>query len=68
MALKLNDIAFAVDGSLIGTDTSATLPTPDRVYLGSTFNGGAGFFNGHAAKFYYWNTRRPNSFLQEITS
>jgi hypothetical protein len=68
LALKLNDIAFAVDGSLIGTDTSATLPTPDRVYLGSNFNGGETLFNGHAAKFYYWNTRKSNSFLQNITS
>jgi hypothetical protein len=68
LALKLNDIAFAVDGSLIGTDTSATLPTPNRVYLGSNFNGGETLFNGHAAKFYYWNTRKTNSFLQNITS
>jgi hypothetical protein len=65
---KVNDFAFSVDGFLIGTDTFGTLPTVNRLYLGGNFAGNSLFLNGHIAKFYYWNTRRPNDTLQGLTS
>jgi hypothetical protein len=67
LAYKVNDFAAALDGGAVATDTSGTLPTVDRVYLGANDNGAGDFLNGHIAKFYYWNTRKPNEFLQSIT-
>jgi hypothetical protein len=67
LAYKVNDFAAALDGGAVATDTSGTLPTVDRVYLGSNANGLADYLNGHIAKFYYWNTRKPNEFLQRVT-
>jgi hypothetical protein len=68
-AYKVNDFACSLDGASASTDTSGTLPTVDRMYIGaSPVNGATNFLNGHLAKFYYWNTRRSNSFLQNITS
>jgi hypothetical protein len=64
---KLNDFAHTLDGNSPGTDTSGTLPTVDRAYLGVNESGTGGFLNGHIAKFYYWNTRKPNEFLQRVT-
>jgi hypothetical protein len=64
---KLNDFAHTLDGRTPGTDTSGTLPTVDRAYFGVNEAGNGGWLNGHIAKFYFWNTRRPNEFLQLIT-
>lgn len=66
-AYKVNDFAASLDGGTVSTDTSGTLPTVDRIYLGSNSAGSSSFLNGHIAKFYYWNTRKANSFLQSIT-
>ena len=35
LAYKSNDIAFYSDGVLVGTDTSATIPTCDGAYIGA---------------------------------
>jgi len=66
-AYKVNDFAFSLDGSSVLTDTSGTVPTVNRVYFGTSLNGTTAFLNGHIAKFYYWNTRKPNEFLQRVT-
>jgi hypothetical protein len=66
-AYKVNDFALSTDGQSVVTDTSGTMPTPDRLYLGSSFLGNALFLNGHIAKFYYWPTRQPNAKLVSLT-
>jgi len=66
-AYKLNDFAHTLDGRTPGTDTSGTLPTVNKINIGADFNASANFLNGHIAKFYYWNTRKPNEFLQRVT-
>jgi hypothetical protein len=66
-AYKVNDFAFSADGNSVLTDTSGTLPTPSQANLGANYLG-LSQVNGHIAKFYYWNTRKSNSFLQNITS
>jgi predicted DNA-binding transcriptional regulator AlpA len=63
---KVNDFAGSVDGGSVVTDTSGTLPTVSQINFGADENP-ANFLNGHIAKFYYWNTRKPDSFLQSIT-
>ena len=67
---KQNDFVMTIDGTQIGTDTSGTIPTVNRIDLGAIFASSASlaYMNGHIAKFYYWNTRKSNSFLQNITS
>jgi len=67
-AYKVNDFAATLDGISPATDTSGTLPTVDRLYLGVRYDGASERLNGHIAKFYYWNTRKSNFFLQNITS
>lgn len=67
-AAKENDFSFSVNGSSVSTDTSGTMPTPDRLYLGTSFDGSFSFLNGHIAKFYYWNTRLSNGTLQYLSS
>jgi hypothetical protein len=64
---KVNDFAASRDGGTVATDTSGTLPTVNKLSFGTDTNDAGGFLNGHIAKFYYWNTRKPNSFLQTIT-
>jgi hypothetical protein len=66
-AYKLNDFAHSLDGNFPKTDTSGTLPTVNKINLGADLNG-ANLVNGHIAKFYFWNTRRPNETLQGLTS
>lgn len=65
-AYKVNNFAFSADGNTVLTDTSGTVPSPNKVDIG--FDRNIGEINGHIAKFYYWNTRKSNNFLQAITS
>jgi hypothetical protein len=64
---KLNDFAHTLDGRTPATTNSGTLPTVNKISLGSNENNSSGFLGGHIAKFYYWNTRRPNEILQNLT-
>ena len=64
-AYKANDFASSVDGSAVATDTSGLVPTVNQAGLGYLIN--QAYLNGHIAKFYFWNTRKGNTFLQSIT-
>jgi hypothetical protein len=70
---KINDFAYSLNGSSANTDTSGSVPSVAGMQLGGgysgTSNAGSSFniVNGHIAKFYYWNTRRPNEILQNLT-
>ena len=66
-AYKANDFASSIDGSAVATDTSGSIPTISQANIGS-INSAISSMNGHIAKFYFWNTRKSNSFLQNITS
>jgi hypothetical protein len=66
-AYKLNDFAHTSDGRAPGTDTSGTLPTVNRLDIGTDLSGSSNFLNGHIAKFYYWPTRQPNAKLVSLT-
>jgi hypothetical protein len=63
---KLNDLSIAVNGGAEATDTSATIPTPDRLFLGQNFASGQSC-NGTLRRLTYWPARLPNSTLQAIT-
>lgn len=49
---KLNNYAYAVNGAVPTTDTSATVPTVTQIFFG--VERVANFLNGHIQKFMYW--------------
>jgi hypothetical protein len=65
MVYALNNLQLAFNGSLSTADTSATIPTVDRVFIGSASS--PVYANGHISGLTYWPTRLPNSTLQSIT-
>jgi hypothetical protein len=65
-AYKLNDMAFAANGSLVGTDTSGTMPSPTAMHIG--MRDGAIQINGHLAAVRCYKKRLPNAKLQALTT
>ena len=66
-AYKVNDFAGSINGGTVLTDTSGTMPTVNKINFGSSQDNNSNLINGHIAKFYYWNTRKPDLFLESIT-
>ena len=62
---RLNDFAASVNGGTVGTDTSGTVPTINR--LGINAVNGYNALNGTIKRLTYWPQRLPNSTLQAIT-
>ena len=65
-AFKLDSFQFSDSGTLGTEDTSGTLPTVDRAYIGSNA-AGALPVNGQLKRLTYWPARLSNSTLQTIT-
>ncbi len=68
VAYKLNDSNLAANGVALTTDTSCTIPTTNRLYIGSDVNGAGQHVNGHIRAIAYYNTRLPNTQLQTLTA
>jgi hypothetical protein len=68
IAYKVNDFAASFNGSAATTDTSGTLPTVNRMTLGSSWDGLNFYLNGHIRQIAYYNTRLPDATLQELTA
>lgn len=64
---KVNDFALSVNGGAVGTDTSGTIPTVDRLRLGNR-DGGGSPWNGHIKNLRFYPTRLSNTELQELTA
>lgn len=66
-AYGLNDFALSVNGSAVTMDTLGTLPTVNRLAIGST---GAGLsqLNAPISRIAYWPVRLPNATLQVLTA
>ena len=62
IAYKLNDSAFAVNGSTPTTDTSCTIPSVDRLHIGYNETTGQQF-NGHIKDVILWTSRLSNAQL-----
>ncbi len=63
---KLNDFALSTNGASVQTDTSgATVLNISNFYIGCP---GGSYLNGHIARLRYYNTRLPNSQLQELST
>ena len=63
---KLNDMAFAVNGALIGTDNNGTMPTSTAFRIGSRDDGA--YLNGHLAAIRYYKKRLPDAKLVTLTT
>jgi len=66
-AWAANDIAHCVNGGAVGADASATLPTVNKINIGSGHSGGNSV-SGHIRQFTYLPRRITNAELIERTS
>jgi len=64
--VKLNSVQAAVNGVLGTQDTTANMPTVDRLNIGSDVTG-ANQLNGHIRSLTYYPTRLTNAELQALT-
>jgi hypothetical protein len=64
-AYKLDDFSFAYAGTIVGTDTSGTLPSPTTMQIGN--RDGTLQINGHLAAIRYYKKRLPNAKLAQLT-
>jgi hypothetical protein len=67
LSYQVNNFAGVADGSAIVTDTSGTIPTVDRLFIGSNWAGSAGFLGGPIRRFCFWPQRLANNVLQTVT-
>ncbi len=67
-AYKLNDAAFAVSNSLVGTDTSVTLPLTSSFQIGRLGSTNTGYWNGTIKQISYFPQRLSNDVLKGLTA
>ncbi len=68
IAYKLNDCAYAANGASPIVDTSALIPTVDRLTIGNVAVAGQAFYlNGTIAAIRYYRKRLSNAKLQALT-
>jgi hypothetical protein len=65
-AYKLDNFSFAYAGTIVGTDTSGTLPSPTTMQIGN--RDGTLQINGHLAAIRFYKKRLPNAKLQSLTA
>jgi hypothetical protein len=69
IAYKLNDCAYAANGASPIVDTSALIPTVDRLTIGNVAVAGQAFYlNGTIAAIRYYRKRLPNAKLVTLTT
>ena len=66
-AYAANDFAWVRDAGTVQTDTSGTLPTVDRLYIGAN-SVGSGQWTGHIQRIAYYPRRLTNAELLAITA
>lgn len=68
-AYKVNDFAASKNGGTVGTDTSGTIPTVDRLIIGRSGASDAGTeLNGWMRRIAYYPRRLTNAELQSLTA
>ena len=65
---KLDDFGFAYEGTLVGTDSSGTLPATNPSQMGIGNRNGSIQINGHIARIQYFRKRLSNAKLQTLTA
>jgi hypothetical protein len=64
-SVALNNMIFARNGTLSPLDSTAAMPTPDRITIGGRADGN--YINGHIAAIRYFKKRLPNAKIQALT-
>ena len=67
IAYKVNDFAASFNGGTATTDTSGTIPTVNRLSIGSSWDGANYYLNGHVRSIRYYRLRLTNAELQAFT-
>lgn len=68
LAYQTNDVAFVADGTLIDTDTVASIPTLSGMYIGSDGGTNAPGLPTLIRKLAYWPSRFSNIKMQQKTA
>ena len=64
---KINDCAYSANSGSVITDTSASIPTTNRMVIGNSAAGGSYYLNGTVSSIRYYKKRLPNAKLQALT-
>jgi hypothetical protein len=67
LAYAVNDFAFVRDAGAVQTDTSGTLPTVDRLYIGANAVGG-NQWTGYIRRITYYPRKLSSAELQTLTT
>jgi len=67
LAYKLNDCAYSLNGGTAATDSTASIPTVNRLNIGAAYTTGYEL-NGTISSIRYFKKRLPNAKLQAITT
>jgi hypothetical protein len=67
LAFQADNFGESLNGLATRTDNTGTIPTVDRLFIGSNWTGNGSFLNGTIKRLTYWPQRLSNSTLQEIT-
>ncbi len=67
LAYTANSIAESCNGATTRSISSGSVPTVDRLYLGSNWSGSGNYLNGYLRKFAYYPEQLTNSQLQQLT-
>lgn len=68
ISVAANDIAKSFNGAAVSTDTSASLPTVDRLYIGANFDGSANHWMGYIRRIIYLPRALSDAELQAMTA
>jgi hypothetical protein len=68
-ALAHNDLEYYVSGTRTGTgDQAVDIPVGVTTLNVGSDQGGANQWNGHIAEIRYYNTRKPNAYLEDLSN
>ena len=67
-AYRTNDFAGCANGGTVLTDTSGTLPSPDRMSIGSQNVSGSNVFTGYIRTLTYYPSRLSDAQLRALTA
>ena len=65
-AYQANNFAGALNGGTVSTDTSGSIPSVNKLEIGSI--AGSGFLNGWIQSIQYYPQRLPDSTLQALST
>ena len=67
-AYKLNDYGFYFNGTQGTSASNGTVPTVDRIFIGSKGHNSTEYLNGHISAFKFFKKRLSNAKLQTLTT